>query len=150
MSGMGSKEPYFHDSEPLWLKMKGPLREVARTHGYALAVHGTLKRDIDLVACPWSEPCRDAIDLALAIRSKAAEIHGHAFIAPHEEDEFHRCGCPGMKPHGRLVWSFHLGGGPYIDLSVFPPTPDPYATFETVVQFVDENAERFPPGLFLP
>ena len=38
-------------------------------------------------------------------------------------DEYHLKGCPGMKPHGRLCWSFHLGGGPYIDLSVMPLAP---------------------------
>lgn len=30
-------------------------RAVARTHGYALALHGSQKRDLDLVAVPWVE-----------------------------------------------------------------------------------------------
>ena len=33
-------------------------------------------------------------------------------------------GCPGLKPHGRLTWSFHVGGGPYLDLSVMPRAQD--------------------------
>jgi len=27
---------------------------------------------------------------------------------------------PTKKPHGRLAWSFHMGAGPYVDLSVMP------------------------------
>lgn len=97
-----------------------PLRTRARELGYALTVHGSLVRDIDLVAVPWAAHAVDQKELAEALRVKAAEINRFAWIAPHEDDEHHRNGCPGMKPHGRLVWSFHLGGGPYLDLSVMP------------------------------
>ena len=31
------------------------LAEIAREHGYALAVHGSLARDFDLIAVPWRE-----------------------------------------------------------------------------------------------
>ncbi len=31
------------------------LVEEARRHGYALAPHGSLQRDLDLIAVPWSE-----------------------------------------------------------------------------------------------
>jgi len=31
------------------------LAAVFRAHGYALAVHGSLQRDFDLVAIPWVE-----------------------------------------------------------------------------------------------
>lgn len=33
----------------------GPLRDIAREHGYALSVHGSVARDIDIVAIPWVE-----------------------------------------------------------------------------------------------
>ncbi len=98
-----------------------PLRLVAREHGYALGVHGSEERDLDLIAAPWAEPLSDACALAEAIRVKAEEIAGYAFLSPHESDDFFQAGCPGHKPHGRLTWSFHLGGGPYIDLSVMAP-----------------------------
>jgi hypothetical protein len=107
----------------------GPLRETAKANGYALVAHGSLARDIDLIACPWTDKAISATELAEAIRLKAAEASpiGVAFIAPHEDDQFHRDGCPGMKPHGMLCWSFHLGGGPYLDLSVMPVTVPTYA-----------------------
>lgn len=31
------------------------IRELAREVGYAIAVHGTLERDLDLIAAPWTE-----------------------------------------------------------------------------------------------
>lgn len=115
--------PYAEKTHALAERLIGPLREVARANGYALGVHGSLARDIDLIAVPWTDETVAPEVLAEAIRAQAEEINGAAFIAPHEDDEHHRAGMPGFKPHGRLVWSYHLGGGPYIDLSVFPPQP---------------------------
>jgi hypothetical protein len=99
----------------------GPATEAARAHGYALAVHGSLDRDLDMVAIPWtdnatSNPC----DVAEAIREEVENANGGiAFINPREDDEYHRVGSPGLKPFGRAVWAFHLGGGPYLDLSIW-------------------------------
>ena len=103
----------------------GPLREVARGQGYALGVHGSLERDIDLIAVPWQQTVGEPVCLAEAIRKKAEEITGQAFMDPHVSGWFFVAGCPGARSHGRLCWTFHLGGGPYIDLSVFPPTRTP-------------------------
>lgn len=101
-----------------------PLREAARAHGYALAVHGTLARDIDLVAIPWTGAAVAPRVLAEALREVAAKHNdGVAFPHPKERSEFFENGCPGAKPHGRLAWSIHLGGT-YIDLSVMPPRPE--------------------------
>jgi hypothetical protein len=96
------------------------LREVARTNGYGLGVHGSLAFDLDLIAVPWADDAVAARVLAEAIRAKAEEVAGFAFQLPEESDEYFLAGCPGNKPHGRLGWTFHLGGGPYIDLSVMP------------------------------
>jgi len=48
------------------------------------------------------------------------------FIDPLEADLFFQNGCPGMKPHGRLCWSIHLGSGPVLDISVMPRTDPPF------------------------
>jgi len=48
-----------------------PLKEVARSHGYALAVHGSMTRDFDLIAVPWSLNCSDRNTLARDLQSKA-------------------------------------------------------------------------------
>lgn len=112
-----------------------PLRAVAREHGYALGVHGTIERDIDLIAAPWAKPLSPARVLADAIQAKAEEIAGLAYLKDAEgaaNPHYDYSGRPGYKPHGRLVWSFHLGGGPYIDLSVLAPGHEP-DTWEYVI-----------------
>jgi len=115
-------KPCDHDSRPKYEALIGPIRETARALGYAVGVHGTLKRDIDLIACPWVDTAVDARTLAEAIRDVCREHNGGiAHMTPVEQDDpWHLAGCPTKKPHGRLTWSYHLGGGPYIDLSVMP------------------------------
>ena len=77
---------------------------LARNVGYSLALHGSMARDLDLIAVPWTDDAVSAQDLAHVI----AEGTGRALSDFHE------------KPHGRLAWVIQLGGGPYIDLSVMP------------------------------
>ena len=105
----------------LFERLIEPLRAVAWWHGYALGVHGSLERDIDLIAVPWIEDCAPQEVLAEAIRQCALREIGYAWLAAEERDAYFQKGCPGAHPHGRRVWSFHLGGGPYIDLSVVRP-----------------------------
>lgn len=81
----------------------------ARQLGYALCIHGSMTRDLDLVACPWTYDAVPPFDLAQAL---CEEVGGA--IDPHD------IGNPTGKPHGRLAWRIHCGGGPYIDLSVMP------------------------------
>lgn len=89
-----------------------PLRETARAFGYALAVHGSLKRDIDLVAIPWTETAGRAVDVAEALRERAHAVTGFAYLIE---------GRPAaIKPHGRVGWEIVLGGNVYIDLAVMP------------------------------
>lgn len=100
------------------------LRHVARRCGYALAVHGSLKTDIDLIAVPWRDSCASAGYLAEEIRKTTETIIGTARTRERDKN-------PEAKPCGRLAWSFYLQPegieGPYIDLSVAakaaPDTP---------------------------
>jgi hypothetical protein len=118
-------KPCEHDSHELYDRLIGPIREKARGLGYAIAVHGTLKRDIDLVAVPWTRDAVPPRQLAEAIRDVARSLNdGIAHPKGVEDSGWFRAGCPTSKPHGRLGWTYHLGGGPYIDLSVMPRWPD--------------------------
>lgn len=114
-------KPCDYDSRPLYEKLIEPLRARARELGYALAVHGTLKRDIDLIACPWIEEAGTADALAQALYEVCVELTDGGCIM-RDLDPWHLEGCPGHKPHGRLCWTIHFGGGPYIDLAVMPRT----------------------------
>jgi hypothetical protein len=100
-----------------------PLRARARELGYALGVHGSLAYDIDLIAAPWTNEAVGARHLAEALRLEAERVHGFAYdsdAASSSNPHYFNEGCPRSHPHGRLAWTFHLGGGPYIDLSVLP------------------------------
>lgn len=88
------------------------LRARARQLGYALGVHGSLKRDIDLIAAPWTEEAVEPATLAEELRAEAERVVGFAVFGP--DDSF-----PRHKPHGRLCWTIHFNGT-YIDLSILP------------------------------
>ena len=102
------------------------LREIARQHGYALAVHGSLERDIDLVAIPWRESATSASRLMRQIFTACDAIMGSA-TGPQGWTEFQNRPAPSgalpnpdVKAHGRLAWSILFGSGPYLDISVMP------------------------------
>lgn len=95
------------------------VRAVARECGYAIAVHGSMARDLDLVAVPWMVKAVCAQDLvdALCEQIPLHERPGNVYpdgvtVTPNPE----------AKPWGRLAWS--LAGCPrpwlYVDLSVAP------------------------------
>lgn len=89
------------------------LRAVAFKHGYVLAVHGSLARDLDLVAVPWIEEASSADEVADAIRRAAgAEFATTTTGDPQPE---------GPQAHGRRSWAITLPRhATYIDLSVMP------------------------------
>lgn len=87
-----------------------PLRLAARGCGYALAVHGSLQRDIDLVAIPWVEGC-DAPDyLVERLVGILAGVFGRAV----------RMSDWSEKPHGRRAITIITSGDTEIDLSIMP------------------------------
>lgn len=105
------------------------LVDVAREKGYALALHGSMQRDLDLVAVPW-------IDAAVGPRELVGALADcMKWQGPPSDD---RVRGPVNKPHGRLGWIIQLDHGAYIDLSVMPcnapaapvvaPVPGPEAT----------------------
>ena len=96
-----------------YCRIIGPLRLKARELGYALGVHGSIKRDIDIIACPWTEKAVDAEALVEALRVETEAIIGFAVYGndgPWPRND---------KPHGRLCWTIHFNGT-YLDLSVMP------------------------------
>ncbi len=50
------------------------IREAARTLGWAIGVHGSERRDFDLMAMPWVENCANKNELAHAIAVAACGI----------------------------------------------------------------------------
>ena len=92
------------------------LVDVGRELGYAMAIHGTLANDMDVLAAPWTDEAAPAEDLVAAVidRTGAMDLNR---ANPGKN--------PGVKPHGRLAWTLLLDGGAYIDLSVMPRRATP-------------------------
>jgi hypothetical protein len=91
---------------PMYCALYPQLAEISRKHGYAMAVHGSLQRDMDLICIPWvdqpSEPKAvvDEIVSTFAIRT---------------------IGEPDTTFHGRERWTVSVGFGEcFIDLSFMP------------------------------
>lgn len=78
---------------------------VARAHGYALAVHGSMARDLDLIAVPWIEEPSTPDQLVAAFAEAVYFTH---------VDE----GTPML--HGRMCYTLAFPGECFVDLSVMP------------------------------
>ncbi|HWT40978.1 MAG TPA: hypothetical protein VN081_06995 [Dongiaceae bacterium] len=96
---------------PMYCALYPQLAGVARRHGYALAIHGSLGRDMDLICIPWieqpSEPAAVVSEITTTFSIRAVG------------------GPPSIKPHGREAWSISIGFGEcFIDLSFMPRLSD--------------------------
>jgi hypothetical protein len=87
------------------------LRDIAIEHGYALAIHGTLTRDFDLIAVAWTNEAKTPIELLTAISKKVGTHRNIPYVANEE------------KPHGRTSYVIQAGSGGYFDISIIPPKP---------------------------
>lgn len=96
-------------------KVIDDIRVICREHGYAVAVHGSLRResDIDLLAAPWVKDAHSPRTLMRAINqlSYLSRVKEHDLSPP--------------KPHGRIGWvwliKFRAKDCPvFVDLSVMP------------------------------
>lgn len=91
------------------------VRAIARDHGYAIGVHGSLVRDLDLIAVPWTAKAKAASTLVRALDDGLPDHFLKPGFTPQKPQA--------RKPHGRLGWTFlRIGprGPSYIDLSVVP------------------------------
>jgi hypothetical protein len=101
------------------------LAKVAREHGYALAIHGSCNRDLDLVAVPWTDDAAEPSVLIEAIRGRIDGVivptgtHGGRWDGTKFVDAIVEN--PSQKPHGRLAWNIHFTSCEfYLDVSVMP------------------------------
>ncbi len=95
------------------------VRATAESYGYAVAVHGSEKRDLDLIAVPWTPEAASASTLVAMLCQIVPLAERHVDGIPEG---------PEPKPWGRFAWSLH--GCPdhdYVDLSVAPRAGEPVA-----------------------
>lgn len=82
------------------------LARICIDHGYALAVHGSLARDFDVIAIPWVETPSAPETVVKAITGTFAAEH---------------IGEIGHREHGRTVYTLSIGFGEcQLDFSFMP------------------------------
>lgn len=90
---------------------------VAQDHGYSLALHGSMSRDLDLIAIPWTDNAAPRTVLVNAINKDVSRFRVDRFRKAYEESDLKT---PTKKPHGRISYALHLGGDAYVDISIMP------------------------------
>lgn len=91
---------------PAYVAMYPKLAEVAKAHGYALAIHGSITRDFDLIAIPWVEKPSHPDEVVQAM------IEG-TFL--------HQAGEPDTVFHGRRRYTLIVSFGEcFCDLQFVP------------------------------
>ena len=87
------------------------LRDTARTCGYTLAIHGSLCRDLDIVAVPWVNRAVSKDELLTHLASTCRDLTGWGIIHSNDWVE---------KPHGRMATTIIAASDVHLDLSVMP------------------------------
>jgi hypothetical protein len=86
-------------------------RKTALDLGWALALHGSMASDMDIMAMPWIQDASPVNELVKAISDRIGRT---AWSDTHLEPHY-------GKPHGRIVYTFGISGDFYIDLSIICP-----------------------------
>lgn len=91
---------------PVYAAMYPELAEITRLHGYALAIHGSLQRDFDLIAIPWVLYPDTPENVISAITKKF---------------DIKVIGEPKQMLHNRICYSVSVGWGEcFLDFSFMP------------------------------
>ncbi len=104
-----SDKPLPNMRPALYATAYGLMRPIAYEAGYTLAVHGSLKSDMDIVAIPWTSEAVSADDL---IKRFVEELK---FMDLTEEKESRSA-----RPHGRLCVLLAWDAGLAFDISIMP------------------------------
>lgn len=100
---------------PAYVAFYPILAEIAKRHGYSLAIHGSVSRDMDLIAVPWLTNCSKHDILVASIKEYVEQVMVLMFPNSVTMEG------PEIKPFNRVAYSIQIGNGYYIDLSIFNP-----------------------------
>lgn len=90
------------------------LTNAANEHGYAIGIHGSIQRDLDLIAVPWTEEAVSADQLISKLVDACGGFISSDLLTVNPE----------FRPHGRMAYAIQLGRGLYVDVSVMPRKGD--------------------------
>lgn len=106
------------DLEAFFSSVLPKIREAARRCGYAIGVHGSMRRDLDLIAAPWIADHTDKDTLAREIQLAAC---GMAQTTYKWDSQPKPCGRVGVV--FPVCWSeYDAPSAGHIDLAVMPDT----------------------------
>lgn len=112
---------------PIYACVYAQLAEIARSHGYAMAAHGSLAADFDLVCIPWVEGASDP-------QSVIDEITSSFCIE--------QAGKPEVKEHGRVAYTISFSFGECrLDLSFMPTVEQSVPERVSVPVLTDKERE---------
>ena len=95
---------------PWYAAMLSKMDRIAWRHGYALAVHGSMTRDLDLIAVPWVEDASNHDALLSDLQE---------FIVANTDIKADGPFRPTVKPHGRMAYTIPMGyKGHCLDVSI--------------------------------
>lgn len=102
-----NQEAHYGIIDPDYARVFTIARCIAWSEGYALAMHGSFTRDLDLIAIPWA-------DNICTPEKLVARIADATDLKVHKEAT--------KKPHGRLAYTLFFKGFSdprWVDLSIF-------------------------------
>lgn len=105
------------------------IRQCAMDCGWAVALHGSLSSDMDIMALPWTDQAATFEELVKKIQllfddNSIAELYSITYSE---------------KPHGRTVATIPIWGDFYLDIS----TVDIRKTLQEIVERLEEKANEF-------
>lgn len=109
---MKDRKECFPDGRPvLYTILYNSFRQAALDCGYALALHGSMHNDMDLLAVPWIDNPESVETLVSKISDCIGETiwKDHHFMNPTE------------KPHNRISYTLSIYSNWHIDLSIIKP-----------------------------
>ena len=80
------------------------IKEIGLKYGYNIVLHGSMSRDLDLIAIPWEETIGDKEQM---INDISEAIGGNILMQNRSVDNIEGDRC-GIKPHGRVVYIINL------------------------------------------
>ena len=101
------------------------LKDIAEEYGYNLVIHGSMIRDFDLIAIPWTETAREPDEMIFEMQEY---LKGIKTIMPNGKPFQYT-----SKPHGRKAITIEFNRGDrhgewvrfadeqyYLDISIMP------------------------------
>lgn len=80
------------------------IKEIGLEYGYNIMIHGSMNRDLDLIAIPWEETIGDKEEMV----DKIANIIGGFVLMQNKSINNNNGDRFSLKPHGRIVYIINI------------------------------------------